>query len=185
MTRCHRVLTAICVATAFLGLAPGKAAAQELKSVALAKELATLLDAAKLESFAAKGAGADQFVAALHFPGAQLLVVSGKYSAPELLEKTIGTKEYREAYAELQSASIRDSKVFITDVGADGLKSKPGDGQAYDTYMMDAARTLFDGDWKKQKLTEEEYQKRVTAADASYSAMLTQLLAQLKKRSSS
>jgi hypothetical protein len=39
----------------------------------------------------------------------------------------------------------------------------------------------FDGDWKKQKLSEEEYRKRFAAADQQYSQLLTALLAELKK----
>ena len=156
-------------------LAAGTASAQTAKSAPLAKELTALLDQKKLDSLGTKTADG-RFVAALYFPGTQLLVVSAKYSAPALLEQTLSQKAYREAYQELQGAGVRDSKVFITDLGADGLRPKPGDGQGSDTYVTsDTARTTFDGDPKKQKLTDEEYQKRFDAADDSYSSMLQAL----------
>jgi hypothetical protein len=41
----------------------------------------------------------------------------------------------------------------------------------------------FDGEWRQQQLSEEEYQKAFAAADARYVQMLTALLAQLKKSS--
>ena len=59
------------------------------RSAALAKELTGLLQQRKLDSVAARHpAAADQFVAALYFPG-QLLVVWAKTSAPAIInEKT-------------------------------------------------------------------------------------------------
>ena len=53
------------------------AAAQESKSAALAKELTTLLDGAKLTAIAAKDSSdPEAFVAAMYFSGSQLLVVA-------------------------------------------------------------------------------------------------------------
>src|SRR5262245_3100579 len=76
--------------------------AQDSKSAALAKQLATALDAAKLDSVAAKHPGKpDVFVGALYFPGFQLLTISATYSAPTLLDARLDKKEYREAYIDL------------------------------------------------------------------------------------
>lgn len=159
-------------------------AAQEGKSGALAKQLGAALDAAKLDAVAAKDpTAADTFVAALYFSGAQLLVVSAKYSAPQLLDARLGKKEYRDVYLDLSSASIPESKVFVQDAGADGIKAKSQEGQAFDIVETNGKPTNFDGDWKKQKLSEQEYMKAFTAADDRYSQMLTALLAQLKKTS--
>ncbi|HEY3380514.1 MAG TPA: hypothetical protein VGK32_02035, partial [Vicinamibacterales bacterium] len=73
--------------------ASGIVAAQELKSAPLAKELAQLLDTAKLDAVAAKDPStADGFVAALYFPGSQLLVVSARYAVPPLLAEKIAKK---------------------------------------------------------------------------------------------
>jgi hypothetical protein len=173
-----------CLGGAFLLFAAAAAMAQEAKSVALAKQLAAALDAAKLDSIAAKDPAApDQFVGALYFPGAQLLVVSARYSAPILLVEKIAKKEYRDIYIDLNSASIPASKVFVQDLGADGLKAKRDENQPYDIYEVGDKRTLFDGDWKKQKLSEQDYMSAFSAADSQYAQMLTTLLAQLKKTS--
>src|SRR5438132_3976604 len=87
--------------------------AQESKSAPLAKQLAAALDAAKLDSIAAKDPSApDVFVAALYFPGSQLLVVSAKYTVPQLLTDRLMKKEFRDVYIDLNSASVPASKVF-------------------------------------------------------------------------
>lgn len=158
--------------------------AQEARSVAVAKQLAAALDAAKLDSIAAQDpATPDQFVGALYFPGAQLLVISARYTVPTLLVDRIAKKEYRDIYIDLNSASIPESKVFIQDLGADGLKAKRDENQPYDIYEVGDKRTLFDGDWKKQKLSEQDYMATFSTADSRYTQMLTILLAQLRKQS--
>ena len=121
--------------------------------------------------------------AGLARPGVQLLVVSAKYTVPALLNEKLGNKQYRDVYIDLNSASVPDSKVFIEDLGADGLHADRNENQPYDTYEIGGKRTAFDGDYKKQKLSKEEYQKVYGAADDRYSAMLQALLAQLKKTS--
>jgi hypothetical protein len=158
------------------------ASAQESKSAPLAKQLAAALDAAKLDSIAAKDPeGADVFEAALYFPGLQLLVVSGKYSVPQLLVTRLSNKEYRDVYLDLNGAAT--AKIFIEDPGADGLKAKRESNQAFDQAEMAGKRTMFDGDWKAQKLSEADYTKAFAAADERYAQILTALLAQLKKTS--
>lgn len=162
----------------------GAAPAQEAKSVALAKQLAAALDAAKLDALAAKdGSGADTFVAALYFPGAQLLVVSAKYAAPQLLDARLSKKEFRDTYLDLSSASVPESKFYVQDAGADGIKAKREENQPFDIVETGGKQTMFDGDWKKQKLSEQDYMKTFTSADDRYTEMLSALLAQLKKTS--
>src|SRR5476649_1377985 len=75
--------------------AAAAASAQESKSAPLAKQLAAALDAAKMDSIAAPDPRApDVFVAALYFPGMQLLVVSAKYTAPQLMTERLGKREF-------------------------------------------------------------------------------------------
>jgi hypothetical protein len=160
------------------------ASAQEPKSAALAKQLAAALDAGNLDSIAAKDpSNADTFIGVLYFKGVQLLAVSAKYSAPSLLVDKIAKKDYKNVYIDLNSASMPDTKVFIEDLGADGLKAKHDDNTPFDTYEAAGKRTAFDGDWKKQKLSEQEYMKIFAASDERYSQMLTALLAQLRPSS--
>ena len=159
------------------------ALAQDAKSPALAKQLAAALDAGKLDCIAAKDpGGADIFVAALYFPG-NLLVVSGKYSAPQLLNDRLTKKEYRDIYMDLNGAATPDTKVFIQDPGADGLKAKRDENQAFDIVEIAGKQTMFNSDWKAQKLTEQDYLKVFSDADERYAKILTALLAQLKKTS--
>jgi len=156
--------------------------AQDSKSAPLAKQLAAALDAGKLDSIAAKDPDApDVFHAALYFPGMQLLVVSGKYSVPQLLTTRLSNKEYRDVYLDLNGAAT--AKIFIEDPGADGLKAKRESNQAFDQCEMTGKRTMFDGDWKAQKLSEQDYTKAFAAADERYAQILAALLAQLKKTS--
>jgi hypothetical protein len=160
------------------------ASAQESKSAPLAKQLAAAMDAAKLDSIAAKDPAApDIFFAALYFPGVQLLVVSGKYSVPQLLIERLAKKEYRDTYLDLNGASVPATKVFLEDPGADGVKARREENQPFDSYEADGKRLMFDGDWKKQKVSEQDYMKAFSAADERYSQILTALIAQLKKTS--
>ena len=76
-----------------------------------------------------------------------------------------------------------DTKVFIQDAGGDGLKAKREENQPFDSYEVGGKSTLFDGDYKKQKLSEQDYQKLFSTADDRYTQILTALLAQLKKTS--
>ena len=155
--------------------------AQDSKSSAAARELAQLMESRKLDSVAARQPGAaDQFVAALYFPG-QLLVVWAKYSAPALLNEKLVRHEYRDVYIDLNSASIANSKTLITDLGADGLKAKREENTAFDAQDSGGKSFRFDGNWREDKMSEEEYMKAFSTADDAYSQALTVLLAALKK----
>jgi hypothetical protein len=159
------------------------ALAQESKSAPLAKQLAAALEAGKLDSIAAKDpSNADVYFGALYIPGFQLLVVANKYAAPAALDARLTRKEYRDLYIDLNS-SAPESRTFIEDLGADGLKAKRDENQPFDSIETKGARTLFDSDWKKQKLSEDDYMKTFAAADDRYVQILTALLTQLKKGS--
>ena len=158
--------------------------AQEAKSAALAKQLAAALEAANLDSIAAKDpAKPDTFVGALYFKGLQLLVISAKYSAPLILTDKVAKKDYRDVYLDLNGASIPDTKIFVEDLGADGLKPDHDNNTPFDACETAGKRTAFDGDWKRQQMSEGDYKKAFEKADDEYSEMLTALLAQVKKSS--
>jgi hypothetical protein len=172
---------ALAVSLALSATVTARHAEQDPKSTAGAKELAQLLEAAKLDSIAGRDpAQPDQFVAALYFPG-QLLVVQARYSAPVLLDQKIAKKEYRDVYIDLNSAAIANTKLFIEDLNADGLRAKREEDQPFDTIENGAARLALDGDWKRQKLSEADYMKQYGEVDQRYSQMLAVLLAQIKK----
>lgn len=181
----RRPLAGVLMASAILASAPF-AAAQDSKTVALTKELTTLLDRSKLDSVAARLEGSeDAFVAALYVPGSQLLVVSAKYAAPALLREKIILKKYRDVYLDLNSATDPATRTVIEDLAADGLHPRREDNSPFDFYTKGTKpRIPFDGDWKKQKMSEEEYMQTFSEADAEYARMLEALISQLKQSAS-
>ena len=169
------------VALSALMVAPAAVRAQDVKSVELAKQLTGLLDQKKIDAFAtpdAQNPGA--FIATLYFPGTQLLVVSAKYSAPGLLAELLARKDYRAVYAELTSASVPGSKIFVNYVYANGLAIKPNGSTPPDSIESAATQATFDGAWKKAKIAEADYIKSFTDADAAYTRVLQALINQLK-----
>ena len=164
-------------------IVPSVAYAQESTSASVATELTRLLDEMKLDSFAARRDAGDQYVSALYFPGSQLLVVSAKYSVPSRMNLLLGQKAYHDIYADLSSASEQQSKVFVMDLGANGLRFKRESNQPFDTADVLGKSVVFDGDWDKAKISEAEYRKAFEATDAQYAQMLQALVAALKKPS--
>jgi hypothetical protein len=165
-------------------LVTGPAFAQS-KSSTLAKQVSDAMGGQQMQYIAAKDPSeADRFVAGLHVPGMGLLVISAKYSVPVLLNERIGQKGYADVYSDLQGAAVAGSKVFVNDLGGDGLVARPDNNQPYDTYDTGTKVTTFDGDWRKQNLTEDDYMKAFQTADERYLSMLTVLLKELQKKPS-
>ena len=160
---------------------PVLAWAQDSKSAGLAGELVKLLDGMKLDSIAAKVQG-DEYVGALYFPGSQLLVVKARYIVPERMDEQLAKKNYRDVYIDLNSASVPASKVLIADLGANGLYARRRDNQ-FDTADIGGRSYVFDGEWRRAKLSEQEYMKAFQATETEYVKMLEALVAQLKKTS--
>jgi hypothetical protein len=176
-----RALAQACLGALAVVLFPPDLLAQVSRSAAIAKELAQALDAAKLDSIAARDPSTpDLFFAALYFPGSQLLVISARYSVPQLLESRLLKKEYRDIYLDLNGAAIPNSRVFIEDPGADGLQPDRAENQPFDTYEAGGKRTMFDGKWGAQDLKEEDYLKTFAEADARYVKILMAFLAQTR-----
>ena len=173
-----RTLVALSLA---LLLVPAGARAQDLKSGDLAKQLTQLLDSKKLDSVAAADTqNPGTYVAALYFPGTQLLVVSAKYTAPSLLTELLARKDFRGVYVELTSASVQSSKLFVMDAYANGLLPKPSGDQPPDSVDRGGTLSTFDGAWKKAKIAEADYMKSFGDADAAYTHLLQVLINQLK-----
>src|SRR5690606_11758490 len=116
-------LAAALLAALMLPSLPTPAAAQDAapKSAPLAKELVTLLTDHELTSIAARDPiERDRFIAALFYPG-QLMVVTGKYSVPVLLDEKISFDKYMDVYVALNGAADPATKIFIEDQNANGL----------------------------------------------------------------
>ena len=156
--------------------------AQEPKSAAPAKELAQLLAAKKLDSIAARMPdNREEFVGALTFPG-QMMVVWARTTAPAVVNEKLIRKEYREVYIDLNSASVAESRHFVTDLGPDGLKSKPDQKQGpADSHDLGAKGLRFDGNWRAIKMKEADYMKAHAEADAAYARAIQALIDEIKK----
>jgi hypothetical protein len=178
-----RIGASLLIGSALLLCGSPRAEAQPApKSAAAAKALAAALGAAKLDAIAAADpADASTFVAALYMEGAQILVVSAKYAAPPLLVDKIKAKNYRDVYIDLNSASVAGTKVFCIDQGIDGLVFKPDNDQAADTWENGSKQLAFDGEWRKAKMSEEEYEKAFAEADERYARILELLTIQAKQ----
>lgn len=157
--------------------------AQESKSAPLAAELCKLLESQKLDSIAARQVG-DQYVGALFFPGTQLLVVKGKFPSFARMNDLLTKKQFKEVYMDLSGASDQQTREFVMDLGANGLRFKREDNQPFDTADIGPKSYKFDGQWGgKGKITEEEYRKLFTQIDDEYAQMLQALIDELKKPS--
>ena len=177
-----RALYSVIVAGILLAGLATPAFAQEPQSSAAARQLSELLAQRKLDSYAARLVeGGDQFVAVLAFPG-QMIVVWASFSAPAVLNERIINRQYREVYIDLNSASDPESRHMVTDIGADGL-GRGQKNQPADSYDVGAKSMVFDGSWREDKMSEDQYDKAHADADAAYARALSVLLDQLKKAS--
>ena len=169
------ILLLVCAA---LGAAPAE---RSVRSAVLAKQLGAALLEQRLEAIAARDPdAADRFVAALFFPDSQLLVISASYSSPSLLEQKLVQKNYRDVYLDLGTSQFANTSVFFQDMKADGLCD--GRNQTADILYEGGTSTIFDGDWKKHGLSEQEYEQRLTDVDQRYSRLLELLLAELREK---
>jgi hypothetical protein len=143
---------------------------QEMKSPALAKELASLMTDAKLEAIALQHPEApDQFVAAMLFPEVQLLMVTARHPSPDYLKWQIEQKQYKEVYGLLQQSGLKESRLFFQDLAADGLPAPGRD--SVDVMYERGVQTLFDGDGKNGG-SKEAYRQMLRDADEQYSRLL-------------
>ena len=179
-----RSLTTTILLLAFCAVFAPAAWAQEPKSAAPAKELSQLLASLKLDSIAARMPDSrEEFVGALTFPG-QLMVVWAKTSAPSVVNEKLMKKEYREVYIDLNSASITETRHFVTDLGPDGLRHRPEQRQGpADSHDLGTKTMRFDGNWREDKMSESDYMKAHADADEAYAKAIQALIDELKKSS--
>jgi hypothetical protein len=110
-----------------------------------------------------------------------LLVINGKTSVPDRMKYLILQKSYKDLYVELNTAVEQQSRMFVSDLGANGLQFRRERNQPVDSVDAPGKTTTFDGEWRKAKLSEEEYTKIYQAHDEQYSQMLQALIETLKK----
>ena len=180
---CPRLTRSLVALTVCALWAPA-AWAQEPVSAGPAKELSQLLSSRKIDSIAARMPDSrEEFVGALTFPG-QLMVVWAKSAAPAVVNEKLIRKEYREVYIDLNSASITETRHFVTDLGPDGLRSRPEQRQGpADSHDLGTKSLRFDGNWRAMKMKEDDYMKAHAEADAAYAKAIQALIDELKKSS--
>jgi hypothetical protein len=153
-------------------------------SAASAEELVRLMQQQKLDAIAARDTiQENRYAAALVFPGAQIMSITGIYPVPVLMDERLLRRDDREAYVELNRAAERQGRLFVQDLGADGLHAAPPAPGRVDVVFVDIdTRTIFSGDWKPQQLSRDEYLKRFAEADGRYARALQALVQELKSR---
>jgi hypothetical protein len=152
--------------------------AQDSRSAERVKSLTAVMSTHQQTAIAAKDPDTGEFVAALFFPGVQLLVVSAHPSASAFLDEQIAAKNFQDVYVALQDPSVRNSRLFFQDLGADGLHA---DGSTVDVFYEHGQQLLFDGQPRKHKLSVQAYRERFGAADARYARMVDLLLVQARR----
>jgi hypothetical protein len=175
---------AMAALAATLALEPVLSAKDEApsKSGPLALALSKDLEARKLQYIAAPDPGEEgRYVAAMHMAGVQISVISAKYAAPALIREKLLSNKYQDIYVDLSSASERSSRILIDDLKGDGiLRTKPKN-PPFDFYETAGKKVIFDSDWRKQKLTQDEYTKALESADELYARLLGLLAEEAKK----
>jgi hypothetical protein len=162
-----------------LSVAPGiEGGAAAVDSAGMATQLTTLLDARGATAFAAEHPGMPgRFVATLYFPASQMLTISAVYPAPDLLRQRIRDGAHRQVYVDLSTSAEQAGRLFVEDLGAPGLRQEREENRPFDITLRDRThRTLYDGDWKAQQLSADEYRSRFAADAAEYTEMLRVLL---------
>lgn len=198
MSRMLRVRAAALPVAALLAvlLVPRPAAAQDSpaaeapasQSAVSAREIVELLKAKNLTSFAVKDPeNQGRFVAVLHIPDVQLMVVSAKYGRSTDIDYRLYHKDYMTAYMDLNSSTLSSEKVFIEDTHADGLMLAPPEGSAGDVIRTGEGEQVFDGEFadprrrNDKRMPQADYYTAFKEADASYTRLLALMLAELKK----
>ena len=180
ITRC------LAAALALTGLAvvPVQSEKTTRTSSAAVGELVKAMNARQLTAIAARDpAEPDRYVAAMLFPGVQLLVITARTQAPDYLEAQLAAKAYGNAYGALQQG-IADSKLFVQDMGGDGLRGADG-GTADVVYSRGKDTRILDGDHKAARMSASNYRKLVSDLDRKYTDMLRVLIGSLRDRQES
>ncbi len=89
-------------------------------------------------------------------------MIAGRCHAIEAMRARLAAKAYRDVYADLHACAIADFRLFIQDMGADGLGcQRARDGSLFDiVYERMSQQTRFDGDFRGQGLSAQKYDQR-------------------------
>lgn len=188
-TSLGRVVAAIVLVLPMTAAAQAPAASASSAKVA---EIAALLAAKKLESFAIKDtrdpAKTDRYIALLIVPKSQLLLVAATYTRFMDIEYRLHNKDFMAAYVDLNTSMYAQDKFFVEDAMADGLVAMPKRNTAHDAVKFGADELTFNGEFadprrrnQAAKISQEDYLKKFGEADKRYTEILDLMIAQLKK----
>jgi hypothetical protein len=152
--------------------------ATQAASADLAAEVVRLMNERKVTAMSAPDpAESGRFVAAM-LAGSQLLVIRATYSAPTLIRERRLKNEHQQVYGDLHSAGDLKGRLFVIDSGADGLKLARDSSDV--AWRDGVTQTIFNLDWKAQKLKEADYRRTFEADEKAYAEMLSTLIAAMK-----
>ena len=148
------------------------------ESNAAAAELVALLQERSMDAVAtADPDRPGRFAAALYLPGPQLLAISAAHPDPARIQRAIAAGNYRQVYSDLHTHGTQVDRRFVQDLQADGLRPSVDADQPFDIVRSNGVtETIYDGDWKRQKLTEQAYQDRFAESDREYAELLRLLI---------
>lgn len=149
------------------------------ESGTVAKDLVTALSARQMDAIAmADPDEPGRFIAALVFPGVQMLVVSARHPMPALAQQQVAKRQFREVYSTLQEGA-GVGRWFFHDMECNGLAGTADGADVF--YEGTDGRTIFDGKWDTQSMTEAAYIEKHKVAEEQYNRALTLLLAATKR----
>jgi hypothetical protein len=165
----------VALLAAFCAGVPVMARGQDSKSAPLAKELTTRWAERRVDVFAVQDPSRPGFFVAVRaYPGVQLLVVGGKSTALDYMKYQLDRKDYGEAYSALHSSTAPDTKLFVHDMGCDGLTRESD--QVDVVHEKGADQIVFDRAGKASGLSRDAYNAKLRAIDAEYAALLDIIL---------
>jgi hypothetical protein len=174
-----KVLTGAATVAMCLVALSTPAAAQETRpatSPVLVKQLVTAMAARQIDTVAAIDPDETGRLLGALIVGDQLMVISTRHKAADYLEQQIVKRQFRDVYMSLQDG-IPEGRLFFHDLGCDGL----GNADLDIFYEGARGRTMLDGNWMAQGLTETEYADKRRTAEEQYVKVLTALLDAVKK----
>jgi hypothetical protein len=181
------LVAAAVLATPGLARSPDFPAA---KSAVAVKELIALLDAGKLDTFAAGDADPHKFVAAMYVPGVRMFGLAATSERAGDIEYFLSHKDFKSAYESLRASAYANDGFIVDDAECNGLVAQPKKSQPNDDAVFGTTRRTFDGVFADPKHADpkkpsfDEYLKAYTDADERYTHVLTVLIEALKKSTS-
>lgn len=147
----------------------------KVQSPEVVRQVVAAMTGAGLTAIAAPEPGApDHYVAAMLFPGVQLLVIRARTTAPAYIEAELAAGRYDSVYRALQQGEPA-SKLFVQDMGGDGIHGT-SDAIADIVYRRGVDQHVLDGDHKAAKLSAKDYAALVQDLDGQYAKLLALLV---------